>query len=335
MLSNGKQLSQVSYLLKILFLLSFSSFYSFAEEAQEQKIKPTESVNSNTSPLISYDTGYLVKESLINLSFFHYDLTRQLFIPTQTLNSKKFSPNNSALLNEMTDKLEKYVLNEKNGKLSQCTNNQCSNQFLQLNGVTEREMANEVIVSSFCFGTDPFIEASKVRQESKFDIRSVSPTGAIGLTQITGIGLKEILDQFGHRGAKYSSLELKNFIFEAIDCYTGEQKDKVMANFPAINTFVSGQRRSLEYTADTIANLKRWISVKPNQTTEERAILVKRQLILGQTLLKIYLAFSYGTSTNKQTFFVYERALRMFNGDRIKVKYAKEVLKKSIFLNPL
>lgn len=274
------------------------------------------------------DIGYHIDAKLVAQNYFNYDIVKKAFVTSKLANPNILKIKDMTQLNLLLSKLELYIGSLKNGKLQICQNNECKNNFEAINGVSERELAQEIVASSYCFGTDPLIVASKIRQESKFDTRAISHTGAIGLTQLTKIGLEEILDQLGHRGAKYATLEVNDFIHSAIACYTGNKKEEVLYNFPQVET-ITKAKGNLSYTPKTIDSFKKWFSYSNSYSKSQKQILVKRQIILGQTLLKIYLGFSYGVSKNKNTAFVYEKALRMFNGDRQKIRYAKEVIKKS------
>jgi hypothetical protein len=274
------------------------------------------------------DVGYHIDGKLVEQSYFNYDLVKKAFVTSKLANPNVLKMADTTHLNILLSKLELYIGSQKNGKLQTCKNNECKNNFEDINGVSERELAQEIVAASYCFGTDPLIVASKVRQESKFDTRAISHTGAIGLTQLTTIGLEEILDQLGHRGAKYASLESKDFIHDAISCYVGDRKDQVLYNFPQVE-IITKSKGNLAYSPRTIDSFKRWFSYSNSYSKSQKEILVKRQIILGQILLKIYLGFAYGTSKNKNVSYIYEKALRMFNGDRQKIRYAKEVMKKS------
>ena len=58
-----------------------------------------------------------------------------------------------------------------------------------------RSLAKKIIHVSKCFGIDPIHFASLVWRESRFDQTAQSPTGAIGITQMTYAGIEEVLDR--------------------------------------------------------------------------------------------------------------------------------------------
>lgn len=278
---------------------------------------------------ILMDAGYHIQHKVVEQSFLLYSPIKQLYSPGKISSPYNIKFMNVALLHSVTSNLESYIKDEKNGKLQDCSNNNCINKFQEINGLTESQLATELINSSYCFGTDPFIIASKVRQESKFDSRSISHTGAIGLTQMTEIGLEEILDQLGHRGPKFAEPKIKDFIEQATDCYLGQNSLDVFKDFPQIDTYTTKKSR-LDYTPASITSFKRWFSYSKSFSASEKRLMIKKQIILGQILLKVYLTYSYSLSKNKNMSNIYNNALKMFNGDRIKVRYAKEVMKKSI-----
>lgn len=275
------------------------------------------------------DTGYHLQGNLIEQSYHLYSPIKQLYYPGKITSPYSIKIINTALLRSVLMNLEKYIQDEKNGKLMSCDKDNCTNNFRQVNGLSEYELSAELINSSYCFGTDPFIIASKIRQESKFDTRAVSNTGAIGLTQMTEIGLEEILDQLGHRGEKFAEPEVADFVRNALSCYLGKLKPTVFQNFPKISTYTTKSGR-IDYTPETIKNLKKWFSYSKSYTDNEKKLMVKKQIFLGQILLKVYLTYSYALTKNKNMNSIYNSALKMFNGDRIKVRYAKEVIKKSV-----
>ena len=65
-------------------------------------------------------------------------------------------------------------------------------------------MAGQIKIVAQCFQVDERLLASQIRQESRFDENAESPTHAIGLMQLTGIGIQEIEDQLGRRGNTYA-----------------------------------------------------------------------------------------------------------------------------------
>jgi hypothetical protein len=58
-----------------------------------------------------------------------------------------------------------------------------------------RALAKKIIHVSKCFGIDPIHFAALIWRESRFDQTAQSPTGAIGITQMTYAGIEEVLDR--------------------------------------------------------------------------------------------------------------------------------------------
>ncbi|OYZ20768.1 MAG: hypothetical protein B7Y39_10375 [Bdellovibrio sp. 28-41-41] len=277
------------------------------------------------------DVGYFIQRNLLDDSFFVYNITQRIFSPLKTQSPYVITAPMIARFSPIIKSLESYIDEQKKGIMSQCegSSQKCSKTFESINGITERELAAEITKASYCFGTDPFVVTSKIRQESRFDMSSVSNTGAIGLTQMTALGLKEALDQMGHRGAKYAFMDNKEFLDSAVKCYVQTTDVETFKGFPEIKT-TPVKNGGLEYTGETIKNLKAWVLPRKNQSqasVKERKKIIQRQLFLGQILLKIYLAYSKKALKNQTITRQYEAALRMFNGDDIRVKYAKEVIK--------
>jgi hypothetical protein len=279
------------------------------------------------------ETGYFIQRGLLDDSFFLYDVTQRSFAALKAQNAYVVTTPMLSRFETIINALEFYIKEQKKGIMTHCkeSHQKCSKTFEATNGISERDLAVEITKASYCFGTDPFIVTSKIRQESRFDMLSVSHTGAIGLTQLTAVGLKEVLDQMGHRGAKYAFMDNKEFLASAIKCYVQTEAVETFKNFPEIKT-TPVRNGGLEYTGETIRNLKEWVLPRKNQSqvgSKERRIIIQRQLFMGQILLKIYLAYSKNVLRHETMTRQYEAGLRMFNGDTIRVKYAKDILKYS------
>lgn len=282
-----------------------------------------------------FPMGYQVPESSLEKNFFVYSPVNELFLPAKakktSLRSLIYNPSKQYFT--LVNRLQQFIKMEQNANLLSCNFNECSSNFEAVNGFSERQLAEEIVKSSYCFGTDPFLIASKVRQESRFDARAISPTGAIGLTQLTRMGLEELLDQLGHRGEEYAMLPAKGYFESVISCYLDQDNRSVFADFPEILTY-ENEKKKLVYVENSIAELKTWFSYKTDSDRPEKQMRTRRQLILGQSLLKVYLAYSDRVFTHKNNLFHYNNALKMFNGDKKKVQYAKEVIKKSTYVRP-
>ncbi|MCC2678256.1 MAG: hypothetical protein K0R29_832 [Pseudobdellovibrio sp.] len=155
------------------------------------------------------------------------------------------------------------------------------------NGFSHRTLAINVVRASFCFGNDPFMILAKMRRETNFSRRSVSPTGAVGFSQMTGIGVKEVQHQLS--GDERISLPAARTAFQqSVRCFSG------LSNFEV-------QRTSTE-------NLK-------NRIREKWGF----DMVFGQILVKTLVSNakssqSYGNNTGGVVA-AYEDAFTVYNGD--------------------
>ncbi len=311
---------------KHLLVLTFMTSLFAGATGADQLYRPDAKTAHSATP---FDTGYFVPMSLLDDIFFLYDLPRRLFTPMKAQQPYKMTPEMMTAFDPIVSSITDFIDEEKKGIMGQCeaTGKKCDFTFESINGISERELAIEITRASYCFGTDPFVVSSKIRQESRFDMSAVSNTGAIGLTQLTAVGLKEILDQMGLRGEKYAYLDNKEYLGKAIACFAQKAAPAILKDFPKIET-VKLKNGRIEYTAETIKSLKAWVLPRKNMPkSEARKVLIQRQLFLGNSLLKIYLAYSKQVAPQRPMLKHYESALRMFNGDNIRVKYAKDVIK--------
>lgn len=293
---------------------------------------------TSTDDAVPLKTGYFVDSRLLYDNYFYFQSVKQFFIPAKKENSFQITSEYLKAFDPLIFSLENYILTEKKGSMINCESRgkDCTRSFTQVNGLSENELALEIIKSSYCFGTDPFMVASKIRQESRFDMSAVSDTGAVGLTQMTYSGIAEILDQLGHRGHRYAYVENRDFIINAIECYVRKPLSYVLSDFPQVGTYSNKKdKNEIYYSPESMRALRSWIlPPKTALKTSNKKAIIQRQLFMGQILLKIYLAYSQKVSSRRSTLQVYGSALRMFNGDDIQVSYAKEIIKSSKTLDP-
>ncbi|MGZ3724207.1 MAG: hypothetical protein ACXWQQ_00315 [Pseudobdellovibrio sp.] len=160
------------------------------------------------------------------------------------------------------------------------------------NGVPHEHLAFEIVKASFCFGTDPLMTLAKIHRETDFSRMAISSGGAVGFSQMTGAGIKEVQEQMSGDNS-VSMPGTKEFFQNAIRCYTGN------ANY--------GQ-----FTGDRV--------------TVQKALRAdyRLDLIYGQILLKDYV--SYTSATNKRTMSEtdskssYRDAFVLYNGDTHVIK---------------
>jgi hypothetical protein len=183
------------------------------------------------------------------------------------------------------------------------------------NKVSHAHLARSIVRASFCFGTDPYMTTAKVHIESVFDRSVISPTGAVGFSQMTGPGIEEVNDQFGSRGNKHVPATNPPIFKRAAACYMGKSK-KWVNMWEGQGVMAQGQRLG----GSRLNLAKKWL----------RASL-DRDVVYGQVLLKVNLAASYASGRSMLS--VYRAAFVRYNGDMnwrngrpMKEVYADQVL---------
>jgi len=162
------------------------------------------------------------------------------------------------------------------------------------------EIAENVIRSASCFEIDAKVFLALIRLESAYQVRAVSPTGAVGLTQFTSIGAREIADQLGQRGTDYANAKNTRYFNRVI-------RNCVDKNWKNI-----------------------WDRAGDKWSRQKKLFLkdVKLATTYGGMLLKLYLARHYTENDTRETYF---KALRDYNGEpgERKIWYANKVLEYS------
>ena len=165
-------------------------------------------------------------------------------------------------------------------------------------GVSIAEMnrlAREIVSSAQCLGIDPIILTALIWRESNFKPTAQSETGAVGLTQMTNPGIKEVLDRLSptsHRRLGY----LRSLV--------GRCNSGFLARVPG------------EVSADTLAAWKNSVAYSNTDA-----------VMMGALLLKLNLASTKPHSSISNGIEVYMSALEHYNGDPvIKERFAKDVL---------
>jgi hypothetical protein len=159
------------------------------------------------------------------------------------------------------------------------------------------DIAESVIKSASCFEVDARVFLGLIRMESAYQINAVSPTGAVGLTQFTSIGAREIADQLGQRGADYANPKNTRY-FKSV-----------------IRNCVDKNWKNIWDRAGSKWNRQKKLFLKD----------IKLATTYGAMLLKLYLARHYDPNDMEKTYF---NSLRDYNGepgDR-KLWYARKVL---------
>lgn len=178
------------------------------------------------------------------------------------------------------------------------------------NGISNWDLAIRITRLAFCFGTDPRGVAAQVYVESSFNRGKVSPTGAVGFTQMTSAAIDEVNDEFGSRGASQTRMENIPYLNAAVRCYTGGR--------PFLPMFQDG----------TIPKGK-LVSNNPRLRKAAKAWLrasIDRDLIYGQVTLKVLLANAKDHRLVGEA--AYRDAFTRYNGEPGKAasQYSRDVL---------
>jgi hypothetical protein len=164
------------------------------------------------------------------------------------------------------------------------------------------ETSNAILSVSQCLGIDTIFLTTMIRQESNFSHQAVSPTHAVGLTQMTSIAIREVKDQLGIRGPRYARKSITDFLKAQLkDCY-GEESLKRLLKLMLSNSNTIKKR------------------VKEDIFTS---------VLIGSIILKI--ALSRRNSNNLLD--TYRGAFEAYNGDDIKKSYASKILNYASKLN--
>jgi hypothetical protein len=248
-----------------------------------------------------HDSGYRVDGDHLQSSFLVTPAAKTIFTANAGLRAKMpqampkvFAP----IVLEIADYINK--IGKAGGK-----NNETKN------GLTNMQLAIKITRLAFCFGTDPYGIAAQIKKESTFDRTVISGTGAVGFTQMTGVAIDEVNDQFGSRGKDGTIMDNVPYIRQAANCYLGAGKRYL----PMFEAGVISKGTSVTKNKVALARSKRWLRAH-----------VDSDLIYGQVILKILLARARADGLRDKA--AYSRAFKDYNGeprgrDR---RYANEVL---------
>ncbi|MCO4752976.1 MAG: lytic transglycosylase domain-containing protein [Bacteriovoracaceae bacterium] len=160
-------------------------------------------------------------------------------------------------------------------------------------------LAENIVEASSCLDLDPIILTALIHKESTFKPDAKSPTGAVGLTQLTSAGIKEIKDQLGYRGLEYTRAENTKYLHLNLQRCMGVQRYK---------DFLSVMNKDTQY-------IKR---VVQEQTLTS--------VYMGAILLKVYLAHIKDGNPSEDINSMYQKALELYNGDDNRRAYASRIL---------
>ncbi len=151
------------------------------------------------------------------------------------------------------------------------------------NGISHLELANLITTASFCFGTDPFMIAAKIRRETSFKRTGISTGGAVGFSQMTGAGIKEVQHQMS--GNSNISLPVARNIFQkGIECFIG----------PSQFNYAVGDRVSVQKMIQTHPYV---------------------DFIFGQILTKTYVSYAKSSIVSTLNKEAYRTGFALYNGD--------------------
>lgn len=183
-------------------------------------------------------------------------------------------------------------------------------------------LASAILTLAMDFDLDARILTAMIAQESAFDARAVSPTGAVGLTQLTISGINEFLDQSGviyqHLGNRVYAGSGTEYFQEAIQ--------KHWAGFP-----VGKELADFAARTEWARSVKARIFSQPDQ--------YGAQIIAGATILKAAIAYVCAQSSRCTPSAVgnaewIRAGLERYNGDNTpradgeptKVHYARQIM---------
>jgi hypothetical protein len=201
---------------------------------------------------------------------------------------------------------------------------------------TDDQLAAAILKVAKDFDIDARLLTALISHESGFDARAVSPTGAVGLTQLTTIGIEEFIDQ---SGAIYEEINGQKNVTNAgsgIEYF----KSAILKSWPKFP--VGKKLKDISARTQWAKQTKEAVFSRPDQYVA--------QIIAGATLLKAAIAFSclkdsictaekLGTNTEEMAALrrdIVRRGLERYNGDDTvmkdgqitKVYYAKDILRR-------
>lgn len=178
-----------------------------------------------------------------------------------------------------------------------------------LSRVEAMAIATDIIEIADCFKIDPWLYTALIQKESSFRQSVSSPTGAVGLTQFTSIGLKEVNDQLGIRGRAGAHAK-------SIQYFTQKIKNCVDPSWIDLWRRVNVPEEDPEFY---------------KLLKEEIKMDTRAAITYGAVLLKTYVARIDDKAEDErrkmQKSEIYYNALQIYNGEEgdAKVRYAKSV----------
>lgn len=199
--------------------------------------------------------------------------------------------------------------------------------------LSTHELSRRIAGVSHCFNIDPFVYTALIHKESiLFRQDAVSPTGAVGFTQMTSIAVKEVNDQLGMRGPRASLVETQDYLNSILtgDCLA-KQGGFEMFGSHYIPLWKLGT--APKYTSGSTTQAR--VMAKLFKTFPEYA------LVYGAILQKVYLSLVksgrishcliHGKAIrNYNLFDQYQEAMMLYNGQgcSVQLRYQKDILSK-------
>jgi hypothetical protein len=158
--------------------------------------------------------------------------------------------------------------------------------------LSNRELAERIVIVSECFDLETALLTGLVRQESAFQRGAVSATGASGLTQFTTIAVRESNDQLGERGAAQARATTIHYFTGRLDECVAPRLG--LARWAPLWERVPGDLRTMR-----------------NHFRES----ADDALVYGAVLLKTLLSVARTVQPTAETSDLYVKALERYNGD--------------------
>ena len=192
------------------------------------------------------------------------------------------------------------------------------------------DLARRIAGASFCFKIDPFIFTALIRQESiNFSQHAVSGTGAVGLTQFTTSGVREVNDQLGIRGKTHA-------LSSTTEYFSSVLTSSCLADAGGFTTM--GAQYQPLWDQASIEKMKYTDGTAPQATAMARILddHPETAIVYGAILLKVKLSEAKSgvrpdvmarKPKPSDMAGLYREALMLYNGDpKAQVGYGKRIV---------
>lgn len=167
---------------------------------------------------------------------------------------------------------------------------------------SNNQIARSILQAATCFTIDPYILSGLINTETHFRIGVRSPTDAVGLTQMTSEGIKEVNHQLGQFGNSQAvTTNTTYFRTQLFSCMKkggnlwehpqlSDKEKRYCQTYPEMKTCIQGQKRVLETD-------------------------LSLSIAYGAILLKTYLGYTRFKNPEATMVDWYLDALAKYNGD--------------------